>query len=72
MEERIIENTMDTSIHAVTEKRTYTVSEIQDMLGIGRNAAYNLIKSGCFKTVKVGHNIHISKKSFDEWLDTAV
>lgn len=26
------------------EKRTYTVSEIQDILGIGRNAAYAIVK----------------------------
>ena len=27
------------------EKRIYTVDEIQDILGIGRNAAYNLLFS---------------------------
>lgn len=27
------------------EKRIYTVDEIQDILGIGRNSAYNLVKS---------------------------
>ena len=51
------------------EKRIYTVDEIQDILGIGRNAAYNLVKSGVFHSVRIGGNIRISKKSFDEWLD---
>lgn len=51
------------------EKRTYTVCEMQDILGIGKNAAYDLIKKGCFKVVRVGGSIRISKKSFDEWLD---
>ena len=52
------------------EKRTYTVDEIQDILGIGRNSAYTLAKSGAFRSVRIGGNIRISKKSFDEWLDS--
>ena len=45
------------------------MDEIQDILGIGRNAAYNLVKSGVFHSVRIDGNIRISKKSFDEWLD---
>ena len=51
------------------EKRTYSVSEIQDILEIGRNAAYDLVKKGYFSTVKIGGIIRISKKSFDAWVD---
>lgn len=51
------------------EKRIYTVDEIQDILGIGRNSAYSLVKSGVFHSVRIGGNIRISKKSFDDWLD---
>lgn len=51
------------------EKRIYTVDEIQDILGIGRNSVYNLVKSGVFHSVRIGGNIRISKKSFDDWLD---
>ena len=51
------------------EKRTYTVEEIQTILDIGRNSAYELVKSKVFHSVRVGGNIRISKKSFDEWLD---
>lgn len=51
------------------EKRTYTVPEIQDILGIGKNSAYSLVKSGAFRTVRIGGCIRVSKKSFDKWLD---
>lgn len=51
------------------EKRTYTVPEIQDILGIGKNSAYSLVKSGAFRTVRIGGSIRVSKKSFDKWLD---
>jgi len=44
------------------------VDEIRDIIGIGRTAAYDLVKQGCFHCIKVGRNIRISKKSFDRWL----
>lgn len=52
------------------EKRTYSIEEIQQILDISRSTAYLLIKRQLFKSVKVGKQIRISKKSFDEWLDT--
>ncbi len=53
-----------------SERRTYTVDEIARMLDIGRTSAYILVKEGHFKTVRIGNAIRISKRSFDEWLDT--
>ena len=52
------------------EKRTYSIEEIQQILDISRSTAYALIKRKLFKSVKAGKQIRISKKSFDEWLDT--
>ena len=51
------------------DKRTYQVEEIAGILGIGRSSAYELVKQGLFRTVKIGTAIRISKKSFDDWLD---
>ena len=51
------------------EKRTYTVKEIADILGIGKTAAYKLVHTGVFKTVQIGTTIRVSRQSFDEWLD---
>ena len=52
------------------EKRTYTVEEIAAIIGIGRTSAYQLVKEGHFKMIRIGNAIRISKKSFDEWLDS--
>lgn len=52
------------------DKRTYTVEEVQNILNISRASAYNLVKKGYFKIVRIGCTIRISKKSFDEWLDS--
>jgi len=51
------------------QKRTYSVAEVIDILGISKKKAYELCKSGCFKIVRIGTTIRISKPSFDEWLD---
>ena len=52
------------------DKRTYTVEEVAHILGIGRTSAYILVKEGHFKIVRIGNAIRISKRSFDEWLDS--
>ena len=74
LEERIAELNANNSTSPVVsgnrEKRTYSIEEIQQILDISRSTAYLLIKRKLFKSVKVGKQIRISKKSFDEWLDT--
>ena len=52
------------------ERRTYTVDDIAQILGIGRTSAYILVKEGHFKIVRIGNAIRISKRSFDEGLDS--
>lgn len=54
---------------AVSEKRTYSVQEVAEILQISRSMAYNLCRQSLFKIVKVGKYIRVSKPSFDEWLD---
>ena len=43
------------------DKRTYTVDEIQDILGISRTSAYNLVKKKVFHSVRIGGSIRIIK-----------
>lgn len=50
-------------------KRTYTVEEIQGILGISRPTAYALVRRGEFHSIRIGGKIRISKRSFDAWLD---
>ena len=49
-----------------SQKRTYTVL---DILSISRPTAYALIRKNYFRSIRVGGQIRVSKKSFDEWLD---
>lgn len=51
------------------EKRTYTVKELQEILGVSRQCVYELLKKEEFRSVMIGGKYRISKKSFDAWLD---
>lgn len=44
------------------------VSDVQEILGIGRRQAYELVNSEAFHVVKIGKRIKIAKKVFLEWL----
>ena len=56
-------------VDVASQKRTYTVLEIQDILSISRPTAYALIRKNYFRSIRVGGQIRVSKKSFDEWLN---
>lgn len=54
----------------MSQKRCYTVKEIQEILGISRPAVYALLKRKEFHWIQLeGSRYRISKKSFDLWLD---
>lgn len=70
LEDKILKMNEDAeNVFSTHEKRTYTVEEIQNILGVGKNVAYNLVKTKAFHSVRIGGNIRISKRSFDAWLD---
>ncbi|GEL78678.1 helix-turn-helix domain-containing protein [Tenuibacillus multivorans] len=45
------------------------VTDIQEILGIGRRQAYELVNSGEFHVVRVGRRIKVSKDVFFQWLN---
>ena len=53
----------------MSEKRCYTVKDLQEILGVSRPSVYDLLKKNEFRWILVGVKYRISKKSFDAWLD---
>lgn len=49
----------------------YTVAQVKDRLGIGRNKAYSLCVSGEFPFKRIGRDILIPVKTFEAWLYTS-
>lgn len=51
-------------------KKSYSVMEVQQILGISRPTVYKLIKQNTFQSVRMNRGIRIIKSSFDSWLDS--
>ena len=48
-----------------------TVHEVAEMLRIGRNAAYELVRSGAVQSVKAGRSLRIAKSAVIDYLTRA-
>ena len=48
---------------------TLTVKEVQQILKIGTNSAYNLIHNKAFPVIRIGQSYRIPKVSFYAWLE---
>lgn len=48
---------------------TLTVKEVQGILKIGTNAAYNLIHSKSFPVIRIGQSYRIPAEPFYAWLE---
>ncbi len=46
-----------------------TVPQLADVLHIGRNAAYDLVKSGRIRSIHIGRTIRIPQSALLEYLD---
>ncbi|MDP3443402.1 MAG: helix-turn-helix domain-containing protein [Ignavibacteria bacterium] len=53
------------------EKYLLTVSEAQEYTGIGRDAIYQLLRSGKIDYIKIGRYHKIHKLELERFLDTA-
>ena len=56
----------------MSEKRCYTVKEIQEMLGVSRTTIYKFLKEGKLPYVVLGGKYLVSKKYFDKWFESSV
>ena len=48
---------------------TLCVEELMPILGIGRNTAYALVRSGRLRSIRVGRQVRIPKNALIEFLE---
>ena len=53
------------------ERKTLTVEEAAEQIGISRNAAYDAVRNGEIPHLRVGRRIVIPKTAFERWLGAA-
>lgn len=47
-----------------------SVHDLARVLGIGKNTAYDLVRSGRIKSIRVGHRIRITKSALLDFLES--
>lgn len=51
-------------------QEVYTVQELAELLHIGRNAAYDLVKSGKIRSIRIGKSIRIPRSALEKFLNS--
>lgn len=51
------------------ERQTYDVPTIAKIIGVGRNQAYEAIRSGEIKSIRIGKRIVVSRAELDRLLN---
>ncbi len=52
-----------------TERLTYTVEECARLLGIGRQLAYDRVKTGEIPVIKVGRRLLVPRRALEKLLE---
>lgn len=45
-----------------------TVPELAELLRVGRNAAYDLVRCGAIRSIRIGHKIRIPRQAVCDFL----
>ncbi len=48
---------------------TLKVEDLMPILGIGRNTAYDLVRAGQIRSIRIGRQLRIPKEAVQEFLD---
>lgn len=48
---------------------TLRVEDLMSLLGIGRNTAYHLVRSGEIRSIKIGRQIRIPRQALLDYLE---
>ncbi len=51
------------------QDRLLTYKDLQTILHIGQNKAYELLKSECFPTIRIGKRMYVSESHLQEWIN---
>lgn len=49
-------------------KKLLNVKELQETLGVGRDAAYALMRNNAFPSMRIGSRYMVEPQALDDWL----
>ena len=53
----------------MSDRMTYTVDEVADLLGLSRGSAYKYAREGGIPAIRMGRRLVVPKARFHAWLD---
>ena len=60
---------MTSNYHSFEEfPLTLRVEDLMPILGIGRNTAYELVRCGTIRSIRIGKQLHITKQALIDYL----
>ena len=69
--------TLKGALHEVVSEPVYkrslqllSVSEVRELLGMGRSWVYNQIKSGQLPSVQLGGSVKVKREDLEEYIET--
>lgn len=54
------------------ENDFFSIKELQNILGIGKNTAYKLTQIKGFPKIQIGNKIIIPKNQFNKWIENNI
>ena len=52
------------------EDRLLTAKDLQEILQVSKNRAYELLHSSCFPTIRINGRLYVNSRHLSKWLDT--
>lgn len=52
-----------------SEAVAFSVAEIAKKLGVSRNTAYTLVRSGALRSIRVGRQIRVPRSALEDYLN---
>lgn len=46
-----------------------TYKDLMVILNVSKSRAYELLKSSCFPTIRIGSRMYVNRRHLSEWLD---
>lgn len=60
---------LDRKYHTMEERKTYTVEEAAERLGISRNSAYEAVRRGEIPSLRIGRRVLIPRAALERMLE---
>jgi excisionase family DNA binding protein len=56
-------------VKSTVQREWFTISEVQELLGIGSTKAYELVQTGELPAIRIGRSLRVHRRDIEEWAE---